>query len=122
MNPNPLANTLYATISDSQKLVKSSIGNKIAIEFGKMTYAAENYLDMCNTASTTQNFIFLCNKEILDNMSSTCKAFMLASKAKDMEIIISKPNLMHLNMNIVSQTAKSEIYVTVIGIKAAAMF
>ena len=122
VNPNPLANTLYATISDNQKLVKSNIGNKVSIEFGKMTYAAENYLDICCTTSTTQNFIFLCNKEILDTLSSTCKSFMATTKAKDIEIVISKPNLIHLNMNVVSQTAKSEIYVTVIGTKAAAMF
>lgn len=122
VNPNPLANTLYATIADNQKLVKSNIGNKVSVEFGKMTYAAENYLDICKLTSTTENFVFLCNKEILETLSSTCKSFMSATKAKDIEIVISKPNLIHLNMNVVSQTAKSEVYVTVIGTKASAMF
>ena len=122
VNPNPLANTLYATVSDNQKLVKSKIGNKVSVEFGKMTYAAENYKDICCTTSTTQNFVFLSNKEILDTLSSTCKSFMATTKAKDIEIVISKPNLMHLNMNVLSQNAKSEIYVTVIGVKATAMF
>ena len=122
VNPNPLANTLYATVSDNQKLVKSKIGNKVAVEFGKMTYAHPNYLDLCNVASTTENFVFLSTKEILDTMSSTCRAFVSASKAKDIEIVISKPNLIHLNLNVMSQTAKSEIYVTIIGTKATAMF
>lgn len=122
VNPNPMANTLYATVSDNQKLVKSNIGNKVSVEFGKMTYAAPNYLDICNTSSTTANFVFLCNKGILDTLSSVSRAFMAASKAKDIEIVISKPNLIHMNMNVMSQTAKSEIYVTMIGTKAAAMF
>ena len=119
---DPLTNTLYATISDNQKLVKSHIGNKVSVEFGKITFATENYKDVCPTNSTTQNFVFLCNKDILDSLASTCRSFVSASKAKDIEIVISKLNLMHLNLNVMSQTAKSEIYVTVIGIKAAAMF
>ena len=122
VNPNPMANTLYATVSDNQKLVKSNIGNKVSVEFGKMTYAAPNYLDICNTSSTTANFVFLCNKGILDTLSSVSRAFMAASKAKDIELVISKPNLIHMNMNVMSQTAKSEIYVTMIGTKATAMF
>ena len=122
VNTNPLANTLYATISDNQKLVKSNIGNKVSVEFGKITYAAENYKDICCMTSTTQNFVFLCNKAILDTLSSTCRSFISTSKAKDIEIVISKPNLMHLNLNVMSQTSKSEIYVTVIGTKAVAMF
>lgn len=122
VNSDPLANTLYATVSDNQKLVKSSIGNKVSVEFGKMTYAAENYKDICCTTSTTGNFVFLCNKSILDTLSAVSRSFVAASKAKDMEIVISKPNLIHLNMEVQSQTAKSEIYVTVIGTKAAAMF
>lgn len=122
VNPNPLPNTLYATISDNQKLVKSNIGNKVSIEFGKITYAAENYLESFCTTSTTQNFAFLCNESILNLLSAVCKSFVLSSKAKDIEIVISKPNLIHLNLNVMSQTAKSEIYVTVIGTKAAAMF
>ena len=122
VNPNPLPNTLYATISDNQKLVKSNIGNKVSVEFGKITFAAENYKDLCEVGSTTKNFVFLCNKEILEGLSSTCRSFVSASKAKDIEIIISKPNLMHLNLNVMSSTAKSEIYVTTIGVKAAAMF
>ena len=122
VNSNPLPNTLYATVSDSQKLVKSNIGNKVSIEFGKITFEAENYKEIANTTSTTQNFVFLCNKAILDTLSSTCKAFASTSKAKDVEIVISKPNLIHLNMDVQSQIARSEIYVTVIGTKAAAMF
>ena len=122
VNPNPLKNTLYATVSDNQKLVKSKIGNKVSIEFGKITYAAENYLDVCRLTSTSENFVFLCSKEILGTLSSICRAFASASKAKDIEIVISKPNLLHMNLEVVSQTAKSEIYVTVIGTKAAAMF
>lgn len=122
VNTNPLANTLYATISDNQKLVKSNIGNKVSVEFGKMTYAASNYKDICKIASTTENFVFLCNKDILDMLSATCRSFISASKAKDIEIVISKPNLIHLNLNILSTAAKSEIYVTVIGVRAAAMF
>lgn len=122
VNTDPLANTLYATVSDNQKLVRSNIGNKVSVEFGKITFAAENYKDICEVASTTKNFVFLCNKTILDTLSSTCRSFIAASKAKDIEIVISKPNLMHLNMNVLSQTAKSEIYVTVIGVKAASMF
>lgn len=122
VNSSPLANTLYATVSDSQKLVKSNIGNKVSVEFGKMTYAAENYLDICKLTSSTENFVFLCNSEILDTLSSICRSFVSSSKAKDIEIVISKPNLMHLNMNVVSQTAKSEIYVTMIGVKAGSMF
>ena len=122
VNPNPLPNTLYATISDNQKLVKSNIGNKVSVEFGKITFAAENYKDLCELGSTTKNFVFLCNKEILEGLSATCRSFVSASKAKDIEIVISKPNLMHLNLNVMSSTAKSEIYVTVIGVKAAAMF
>ena len=47
---------------------------------------------------------------------------MATSKAKDIEVVISKPNLVHLNMNVISPNAKSEVYVTVIGTKAAAMF
>ena len=122
VNTDPLANTLYATVSDNQKLVRSNIGNKVSVEFGKITFAAENYKDICEVASTTKNFVFLCNKTILDTLSGTCRSFIAASKAKDIEIVISKPNLMHLNMNVLSQTAKSEIYVTVIGVKAASMF
>ena len=122
VNSEPLANTLYATISDNQKLVKSNIGNKVSVEFGKITFAAENYKDICCTTSTTQNFVFLCNKTILDTLSSTCRSFVATTKAKDIEIVISKPNLMHLNLNVMSQTSKSEIYVTVIGTKAVAMF
>lgn len=119
---NPLANTLYATISDNQKLVKSHIGNKVSVEFGKITFAAENYKDICPTNSTTQNFVFLCNKSILDSLATTCRSFVATTKAKDLEIVISKVNLMHLNLNVVSTAAKSEIYVTTIGVKAAAMF
>ena len=119
---NPLANTLYATVSDNQKLVKSNIGNKVSVEFGKITFAAENYLDICNTASLTENFVFLFNKATLDLISATCRSFVSTSKAKDIEIVISKPNLMHLNLNVLSQSAKSEIYVTMIGTKAATMF
>ena len=122
VNAEPLANTLYATVSDNQKLVRSNIGNKVSVEFGKITFAAENYKDICELASTTKNFVFLCNKTILDTLSGTCRSFIAASKAKDIEIVISKPNLMHLNMNVLSQSAKSEIYVTVIGVKAASMF
>ena len=122
VNSDPLANTLYATVSDNQKLVRSNIGNKVSVEFGKITFAAENYKELCETASTTRNFVFLCNKTILDTLSSTCRSFIGASKAKDIEIVISKPNLMHLNMNVLSQTSKSEIYVTVIGTRAEAMF
>ena len=122
VNPNPLTNTLYATVSDNQKLVKSNIGNKVSVEFGKTTYAAPNYKDICCMTSTTENFIFLCNKEILDTLAAICRAFTSASKAKDIEIVISKPNLLHLNLNVMSQTAKSDIYVTVIGTKASAMF
>ena len=122
VNPNPLVNTLYATISDNQKLVRSNIGNKVSVEFGKITFAAANYKSICNIASTTENFVFLSNKSILDSLSSTCRSFVANSKAKDIEIVISKPNLMHLNLNVLSQNAKSEIYVTVIGVKAAAMF
>lgn len=122
VNASPLANTLYATVSDSQKLVKSSIGNKVSVEFGKITFEAENYQEICNTTSTTQNFVFLCNKAILDTLSSTCKTFASTSKAKDIEVVISKPNLIHLNLDVQSQSARSEIYVTVIGTKAAAMF
>ena len=103
-------------------MVKSNIGNKVSVEFGKITYAAENYKDICCLTSTTQNFVFLCNKSILDTLSSTCRSFISTSKAKDIEIVISKPNLMHLNLNVMSQTSKSEIYVTVIGTKALAMF
>lgn len=117
-----LPNTLYATISDNQKLVRSNIGNKVSVEFGKITFAAENYKDICCTTSTTHNFVFLCNKAILDMLSSTCRSFISASKAKDIEIVISKPNLMHMNLEMSSANAKSEIYVTVIGTKAAAMF
>ena len=119
---NPLSNTLYATISDNQKLVKSNIGNKVSVEFGKITFAAENYKDICKTNNTTENFVFLSNKSILDSLSSTCRSFVSNSKAKDLEIVISKPNLMHLNLTVMSQNAKSEIYVTVIGVKASAMF
>jgi hypothetical protein len=72
--------------------------------------------------STTENFVFLCSKDILDLLSSTCRSFTTASKAKDIEIVISKPNLIHLNLTMTSQNAKSEIYVTVIGTKASAMF
>lgn len=122
VNPNPAANTLYATVADNQKLVKSNIGNKVSVEFGRMTYAAEDYLDRCCMTSTTENFVFLCSKEILDLLSSTCRSFTTASKAKDIEIVISKPNLIHLNLTMTSQNAKSEIYVTVIGTKASAMF
>lgn len=118
----PITNTLYATISDNQKLVKSNIGNKVSVEFGKITFAAENYKDICCLTSTTQNFIFLCNKTILDSLSSVCRSFVSSSKAKDIELVISKPNLMHLNLNVMSQDAKSEIYVTVIGVKSAVMF
>ena len=117
-----MSNTLYATISDNQKLVKSNIGNKVSVEFGKITFAAENYKDICKTNNTTENFVFLSNKSILDSLSSTCRSFVSNSKAKDLEIVISKPNLMHLNLNVMSQNAKSEIYVTVIGVKASAMF
>ena len=119
---NTAQNTLYATVSDNQKLVKSNIGNKVSVEFGRMTYAAPNYKDICCTTSTTQNFVFLCNKTILDTLSSTCRSFVANSKAKDIEIVISKPNLIHLNLDVQSQAARSEIYVTVIGTKAAAMF
>ena len=122
VNTDVLQNTLYATISDNQKLVKSKIGNKVSVEFGKITYAAPNYRDVCSTNSTTQNFVFLCNKAILDTLSSICRSFVAASKAKDIEVVISKPNLVHLNMNVISPNAKSEVYVTVIGTKAAAMF
>lgn len=119
---DPLTNTLYATISDNQKLVKSNIGNKVGVEFGKITFAAENYKDFCKTTSVTENFVFLCNKTILDSLASTCRSFVSVSKAKDLEIVISKINLMHLNLNLQSTTAKSEIYVTVIGVKASSMF
>ena len=119
---DPLTNTLYATISDNQKLVKSNIGNKVSVEFGKITFAAENYKDICPTNSTALNFVFLCNKTILDSLATTCRSFVATSKAKDIEIVISKLNLMHLNLNVMSSTAKSEIYVTVIGIKATSMF
>ena len=122
VNAEVLQNTLYATISDNQKLVRSKIGNKVSVEFGKITYAAPNYKDVCNTNSTTQNFVFLCNKAILDTLSSICRSFVATSKAKDIEVVISKPNLVHLNMNVISPNAKSEVYVTVIGTKAAAMF
>ena len=122
VNPNPLVNTLYATISDNQKLVKSKIGNKVSVEFGKITFAAENYKEICCDTSTVKNFVFLCNKNILDTLSSTCKSFSVASKAKDIEVVISKPNLIHLNLDMQSQTAKSEIYVTVIGTKATTLF
>lgn len=119
---DPLTNTLYATVSDNQKLVKSNIGNKVSVEFGKITFAAENYKDICPTNSTALNFVFLCNKTILDSLATTCRSFVASSKAKDIEIVISKLNLMHLNLNVMSSTAKSEIYVTVIGIKATSMF
>lgn len=119
---DPLTNTLYATISDNQKLVKSNIGNKVSVEFGKITFAAENYKDICPINSTALNFVFLCNKTILDSLATTCRSFVATSKAKDIEIVISKLNLMHLNLNVMSSTAKSEIYVTVIGIKATSMF
>ena len=122
VNPNPLTNTLYATITDNQKLVKSNIGNKVSVEFGKITYAAENYKEICCDTSTTKNFVFLCNKTILDTLSATCKSFAVSSKAKDIEVVISKPNLIHLNLNMQSQTSRSEIYVTVIGIKPGVMF
>jgi hypothetical protein len=122
VNTDPLANTLYATISDNQKLVKSNIGNKVSVEFGKITFAAENYKEICPTNSTAMNFVFLCNKTILDSLATTCRSFVASSKAKDIEIVISKLNLMHLNLNVMSSTAKSEIYVTVIGIKATSMF
>lgn len=122
VNPNPLPNTLYATISDNQKLVRSNIGNKVSVEFGKITYAAENYLDICNVSSITENSVFLCNKDILDTLSATTRSFVATSKAKDIEIVISKPNLIHLNMSVMSSTSKSEIYVTVIGIRASTMF
>jgi hypothetical protein len=122
VNPNPAANTLYATVADNQKLVKSNIGNKVSVEFGRMTYAAPNFKDICCITSSTENFVFLCNKDILDTMSGICRAFTSASKAKDIEVVISKPNLLHLNLELVSTNAKSEIYVTVIGTKAAAMF
>jgi len=121
VNSDPLANTLYATISDNQKLVRSNIGNKVSVEFGKITFAAENYKEVCKTTSTTENFVFLCNKEILDSLAATCRSFVSASKAKDIEIVLSKVNLMHLNLNVVSSTAKSEIYVTTIGMRAATM-
>lgn len=122
VNPNPLPNTLYATIADNQKLVKSNIGNKVSLEFGKMTYAAPNYKDICCLTSTRDNHVFLCNKGILDTLSSTSKSFAMTTKAKDMEIVISKPNLIHMNLNVTSGNAKSEIYVTVIGMKSSAMF
>ena len=122
VNSSPMSNTLYATISDNQKLVKSNIGNKVSVEFGKMTYAAPNFKDICCITSSTENFVFLCNKDILDTMSGICRAFTSASKAKDIEVVISKPNLLHLNLELVSTNAKSEIYVTVIGTKASAMF
>lgn len=119
---NCLQNTLYATISDNQKLVKSSIGNKVNIEFGKLTYSAENYKDICCMTSTSQNFVFLMNQEILNTISTTCKTFSTISKSKDLEIVISKPNLMHVDMPMMSANSKSEIYVTIIGVKATTMF
>ena len=122
VNSNPLANTLYATISDNQKLVKSNIGNKVSVEFGKITYEAENYKDICNITSTRENFVFLCSKNTLDILSNACRAFTSSSKAKDMEVVISKPNLIHINMTVQSQTSKSEVYLTLIGTKTQAMF
>ena len=122
VNDNPLANTLYATISDDQKLVKSNIGNKVSVEFGKITFAAENYKDICCLTSTTTNFVFLFNKAILDTLSSVCRSFIASSKAKDIELVISKPNLLHLNLEVVSPNSKSEIYVSMTGTKAQAKF
>ena len=121
VNSNPLANTLYATISDNQKLVKSNIGNKVSVEFGKITYEAENYKDICNITSTRENFVFLCSKNTLDILSNACRAFTSSSKAKDMEVVISKPNLIHINMTVQSQTSKSEVYLTLIGTKTQPM-
>ena len=121
LNSECIPNTMYATISDSGKLVKSNIGNKVSIEFGKITYAASNYKDVCGCSSMFDNFVFLMSKQVLDVLSSICRTFSTASKTRDVEIVISKPNLMHLNMSTESQNAKSEIYVTVIGSKAASM-
>ena len=122
VNSRPWATTLYATISDSQEPVKPNRGNKVSVDLGKITYEAENYKDICNIASTRENFVFLCSKNTLDILSNACRAFTSASKAKDMEVVISKPNLIHINMTVQSQTSKSEVYLTLIGTKIQAMF
>lgn len=121
VNSDLREHSLYATISDNQKLVRSSIGNKVSVEFGSVSSASEELPRVCPAVNLVSNFVFLCSKSILDQLADTCKTFAARSRAKTIELAISKPNLMHLNLETLSETAKSEIYVSTIGMKATSI-
>ena len=138
-------NTLYAVISDTQRLIATKLGNKVCVEVGNITNHASDYKEHCRVDSLTENFVFLMTTEQLKLISALISSFAPAevkvkapkkSKKGDafaqaldeptvapqqedggVEISISKVNLLHLNLISSANGVTSEFYISMIGNK-----
>lgn len=136
-------NTLYAVISDTQRLIATKLGNKVCVEVGNITSLASEYKEHCRVDSLTENFVFLMTSEQLKLVSTLVSAFAppdvkpqkpkkskkgeqpkeeeepVVPKQEDsgVEIGISKVNLMHLNLISAVNGVTSEFYISMIGNK-----
>lgn len=68
-------NTLYAVISDTQRLIATKLGNKVCVEVGNITNLAEEYKQFCRTDTLTENFVFLMTADQLKLVSTLVSAF-----------------------------------------------
>ena len=139
-------NTLYAVVSDTQRLIATKLGNKVCVEVGNITRLDTEYKNFCRVDSLTENFVFLMTTEQLKLISSLISSFAPAeakapkakkSKKSDpfaqamdeptvvqtsedaaIEISISKVNLLHLNLiSTPGNGVGSEFYISMIGNK-----
>ena len=140
-------NTLYAVISDTQRLIATKLGNKVCVEVGNITNLDKDYKAHCKVDSLTENFVFLMTTDQLKLVSTLISAFAPAevkapkapkkkkgdafAQAMDeptvqptnedsgIEISISKVNLMHLNLISNANGVTSEFYISMVGNKPA---
>ena len=135
-------NTLYAVISDTQRLIATKLGNKVCVEVGNITKLDPEYKSHCRVDSLTENFVFLMTTEQLKLISTIISSFappdVKAPKAKKVkkgtqgeeeptiqpqnedsgiEVSISKVNLIHLNLISCLNGCTSEFYISMIGNK-----
>jgi len=129
-----MPNTLYAILADNQKLITSRLGNKVCAVLGDITNLHADYRNYCRVDSLTENFVYLLTTEQLKLVSAIISSFAPAvvkpvKKSKkaageeippeqpegNLEIGISKINLMHLNLISQNQNCTSEFYVSLIG-------
>ena len=135
-------NTMYAVISDTQRLIATKLGNKVCVEVGNITNLASEYKEHCRVDSLKENFVFLMTIDQLKLISTLVSSFappeVKAPKPKKgkkgapaeeeptiqpqiedtgIEIGISKVNLMHLNLISAVGSVTSEFYISMIGNK-----